>query len=131
MSAHIVSQQNRLCRGTSVSGAEVKEGNGGVGSGLLSHGVAPALPSTLVDFTAGFGMGPGVSPPLLPPTPPSRFHYVGRTVLGCGSRFLAFALLIQFTQRWARNAPPCCARKRDRLRSSDTLRTKQDKESLL
>ena len=40
-----------------------------VGSGLLSHGVASALPSTLVDFTAGFGMGPGVSPPLLPPTP--------------------------------------------------------------
>ena len=40
-----------------------------VGSGLLSHGVAPALPSTLVDFTTGFEMGPGVSPPLLPPTP--------------------------------------------------------------
>ena len=46
-----------------------KEGVVEVGSGLLSHGVASALPSTLVDFTAGFGMGPGVSPPLLPPTP--------------------------------------------------------------
>ena len=48
---------------------EHKKGEMEVGSGLLSHGVAPALPSTLVDFTAGFGMGPGVSPPLLPPTP--------------------------------------------------------------
>ena len=39
-----------------------------VGNGLLSHRVAPALPSTLVDFTAGFEMDPGVSPPLLSPT---------------------------------------------------------------
>ena len=47
-----------------------------VGNGLLSHRVAPALPSTLVDFTAGFEMDPGVSPPLLSPTThPYTFNY--------------------------------------------------------
>ena len=66
MSAHIISQRSRLSREVFVGGVVKKEE---VGSGLLSHGVAPVLPSTLVDFTAGFGMGPGVSPPLLPPTP--------------------------------------------------------------
>ena len=39
-----------------------KESN--VGDGLLSHAVARILPSALVDLTAGFGMEPGVPPPL-------------------------------------------------------------------
>jgi hypothetical protein len=41
---------------------------GRVGSGLLSHGVAPILPSVLAGLTAGFGMEPGVPPPLVSPT---------------------------------------------------------------
>ena len=67
MSAHIVSQGSGLSRREVFFSGGLKKEE--VGSGLLSHGVAPALPSTLVDFTAGFEMGPGVSPPLLPPTP--------------------------------------------------------------
>lgn len=51
-----------------------------VGGGLLSHKVAPALPSTLVGLTAGFGMEPGVPPPLLPPTIP--FSYSPGNLLG-------------------------------------------------
>jgi hypothetical protein len=35
--------------------------SGGV---LLSHTVPGAVPSALVGLTSGFGMGPGVSPPL-------------------------------------------------------------------
>jgi hypothetical protein len=35
--------------------------SGGV---LLSHTVSGAVPSALVGLTSGFGMGPGVSPPL-------------------------------------------------------------------
>jgi hypothetical protein len=35
-----------------------------VGSGLLSHTVTSAVPSALVGLTTGFGMGPGVPPPL-------------------------------------------------------------------
>jgi hypothetical protein len=31
-----------------------------VGSGLLSHTVASAVPSALAGLTSGFGMGPGV-----------------------------------------------------------------------
>ena len=38
--------------------------SGGV---LLSHAVSRAVPSALVGLTSGFGMGPGVSPPLWPP----------------------------------------------------------------
>ncbi len=48
----------------------IEKRRGIVGDGLLSHRVAPALPSTLVALTAGFGMEPGVPPPLLPPTIP-------------------------------------------------------------
>jgi hypothetical protein len=33
---------------------------------LLSHRVAPAVPSALEGLTSGFGMCPGVSPPLRP-----------------------------------------------------------------
>ena len=39
-------------------------GSGGV---LLSHTLAGAVPSALVGLASGFGMGPGVSPPLWPP----------------------------------------------------------------
>jgi hypothetical protein len=44
-----------------------KEGDE-VGGGLLSQRVAPQLPSTLAGLTSGFEKGPGVPPPLLPPT---------------------------------------------------------------
>ena len=40
-----------------------------LGSDLLSHPVARAVPSALEGLTSGFGMGPGVSPP---PWPPKR-----------------------------------------------------------
>jgi hypothetical protein len=39
------------------------------GGDLLSHPVARAVPSALEGLTSGFGMGPGVSPPLWPPKP--------------------------------------------------------------
>ena len=38
--------------------------SGGV---LLSHDLSVAVPSALVGLASGFGMGPGVSPPLWPP----------------------------------------------------------------
>ena len=38
--------------------------SGGV---LLSHDLAVAVPSALEGLASGFGMGPGVSPPLWPP----------------------------------------------------------------
>jgi hypothetical protein len=41
-----------------------KEVKGDVGSGILSHTVASAVPSALVGLTTGFGMGPGVPPQL-------------------------------------------------------------------
>ena len=44
------------------------EEKGEVGNDLLSHAVARILPSALAGLTAGFGMGPGVPPPLLSPT---------------------------------------------------------------
>ena len=37
------------------------------GGVLLSHTLAGAVPSALVGLASGFGMGPGVSPPLWPP----------------------------------------------------------------
>ena len=37
------------------------------GSDLLSHPVTQAVPSAQEGLTSGFGMGPGVSPPLWPP----------------------------------------------------------------
>ena len=39
-----------------------------VGNDLLSHTVTRILPSALAGLTAGFGMGPGVPPPLVSPT---------------------------------------------------------------
>ena len=41
--------------------------NGSEGDDLLSHRAAPEVPSALADLTAGFGMGPGVSLPLVSP----------------------------------------------------------------
>ena len=38
--------------------------SGGV---LLSHDLSVAVPSALEGLASGFGMGPGVSPPLCPP----------------------------------------------------------------
>ena len=38
--------------------------SGGV---LLSHDLSVAVPSALEGLASGFGMGPGVSPPLWPP----------------------------------------------------------------
>ena len=47
------------------------------GGVLLSHRVAPVVPSALAGLASGFGMGPGVSPPPWPPQhcePPHRTH---------------------------------------------------------
>ena len=49
----------------------------GAGGALLSHRVAPAVPSALAGLTSGFGMGPGVP---RPPWPPARG---GRCGAGC------------------------------------------------
>jgi hypothetical protein len=38
-----------------------------LGDDLLSHPVSRAVPSALEGLTSGFGMGPGVTPPLWPP----------------------------------------------------------------
>ena len=46
----------------------IEKREGWVGSDLLSHKVALAVPSALVSLTAGFGMEPGGPSPLKPPT---------------------------------------------------------------
>ena len=46
------------------------------GNVLLSHKVAPAVPSALEGLAALFGMGRGVSPPPWPPEA-KRFHWSG------------------------------------------------------
>ncbi len=51
----------------------------GVGSGVLSHTVASAVPSALTGLTAGFDMVPGGPPWLQPPTP----HSASRLVCSC------------------------------------------------
>ena len=43
---------------------------GSLGDDLLSQGVSPQVPSALEGLTAGFGMGPGVPPPLQSPKEP-------------------------------------------------------------
>ena len=50
------------------------------GDDLLSHRVAPAVPSALAGLTSGFGMEPGVAPPLKSPLDPcfSESTYVVR-----------------------------------------------------
>ena len=50
-----------------------------VGGVLLSHILPGAVPSAWVGLASGFGMGPGVSQPLSPPT---RL-VVGRVCLFC------------------------------------------------
>ncbi len=37
------------------------------GTDLLSRGLAARVPSALAGLTTGFGMGPGISPPLQAP----------------------------------------------------------------
>ena len=44
----------------------------GAGGALVSHRVAPAVPSALAGLTSGFGMGPGVPRPPGPPAPGGR-----------------------------------------------------------
>jgi hypothetical protein len=48
--------------------AETDKTKSPVGNGLLSQRVAPQVPSALASLTSGFGMGPGVPPPLKSPT---------------------------------------------------------------
>jgi hypothetical protein len=56
-----------------------------LGGDLLSHPVSRAVPSALEGLTSGFGMGPGVSPPLWPPK--RWFRRLGfRAVAGTGVR---------------------------------------------
>ena len=43
---------------------------GSLGNDLLSQGPAPQVPSALEGLTSGFGMGPGVPPPLESPREP-------------------------------------------------------------
>ena len=54
----------------------------------------PRLPSALVGLTAGFGMGPGVPPPLLSPTSTPHCRVVERSPgrLGCASLALPACL---------------------------------------
>ena len=52
----------------------------GAGGALVSHRVAPAVPSALAGLTSGFGMGPGVPRPPWPPAPG------GRCGAGCEGR---------------------------------------------
>ena len=51
-------------KGPAVGRAFVGCLSGGV---LLSHTLSGAVPLALVGLASGFGMGPGVSPPLWPP----------------------------------------------------------------
>ena len=49
---------------------EANEKTGSLGSDLLFRPVSREVPSALESLTAGFGMGPGVSSPPLPPREP-------------------------------------------------------------
>jgi hypothetical protein len=59
-------EKRKINRGVDRIESKREQGEGkkrkekGVGNGVLSHGVATAVPSALVSLTAGFGMGPGV-----------------------------------------------------------------------
>ena len=48
----------------------MKRKTGSLGSDLLFRPVSREVPSALESLTAGFGMGPGVSSPPLPPREP-------------------------------------------------------------
>ncbi len=50
------------------------------GNGLLSQRVAPLVPSALAGLTSGFGMGPGVSPPLESPGEWETFRFKKHTL---------------------------------------------------
>jgi hypothetical protein len=77
--------------------------SGGV---LLSHDLAVAVPSALEGLASGFGMGPGVSPPLWPPE-----HRTTPTTNSCGvvwgcsvwtrARFSLEACLVSLGAVWA------------------------------
>jgi hypothetical protein len=62
--------KRRHCSGYSSIGGGLKQHTvtpkmkKSLGNDLLSQGVAPQVPWALADLTAGFGMEPGVSPPL-------------------------------------------------------------------
>ena len=58
----------------------------GAGGALVSHRVAPAVPSALAGLTSGFGMGPGVPRPPEPPAPGGR---CGAGCLRAGRRYKA------------------------------------------
>ena len=55
------------------------------GNELLSHRVAPAVPSPLEGLTAGFGMWPGVSPPLWSPGILLAFLHLQNCTMGSRS----------------------------------------------
>ena len=54
------------------------------GSDLLSHTLPSAVPSAQADLASGFGMGPGVTLPLTPPTKtrPTTTHHTNTGVGG-------------------------------------------------
>ena len=58
----------------------------GAGGALVSHRVAPAVPSALAGLTSGFGMGPGVPRPPWPPAPGGR---CGAGCVRAGRRYKA------------------------------------------
>ena len=73
---------------------------GGVGSSggvLLSHDLAVAVPSALEGLASGFGMGPGVSPPLWPPehrtTPTHAWWVWGCVGVQCVDASSLFSLI--------------------------------------
>ena len=57
-----------------------------VGGVLLSHILPGAVPSAWVGLASGFGMGPGVSQPLSPPT--RLFRACSLLVLWCSRMFV-------------------------------------------
>ncbi len=52
-----------------------------IGDDLRSQRVAPQVPSALAGLTTGFGMGPGVPPPLQSPTRPFELSIVNCQLL--------------------------------------------------
>ena len=61
------------------------------GDDLLSHTVARAVPSAREGLTAGFGMGPGVSPPLMSPGKTNRIQLSTNRAQGTAKRTLTTA----------------------------------------
>src|SRR5215213_10198663 len=71
---------------------------GQVGNRVLFHPVSRAVPSALVGLTTGFGMGPGVPPPLSSPTHLLRgvAHFVSLVV----SQRADYQRVIIFIPHW-------------------------------